>query len=73
MDSYEVIIPKGIDSMCCGMVFDSRGFCDSASGQLDKLQAALATASERGKLPIVCDTSPCLQVSQRVPGVANLS
>ena len=58
---YEVILPKNLDGMCCGMVFDSRGFRDVGYGQLEGMQSALMEASERGRVPIVCDTSPCLQ------------
>jgi len=58
---YEVVVPEGIGGLCCGMVFDSRGFSDVGGSQLESLQTALLDASERGKLPIVCDTSPCLQ------------
>ena len=48
--------------MCCGMIFDSRGFRQVGGNQLDILRrSALLEASEGGKLPIVCDTSPCLQ------------
>ena len=58
---YEVVVPKGIDSLCCGMIFDSRGFKSAGGTQMGGLEAALLEASEHGKLPIVCDTSPCLQ------------
>merc|ERR1719502_1148621 len=43
------------------MIFDSRGFRDVGGSQLDDLTKALLEASERGRVPIVCDTSPCLQ------------
>jgi len=58
---YEVIVPQGIESMCCGMIMDSRGFRGVGGDQSSSLQAALLEASDRGRLPIVCDTSPCLQ------------
>merc|ERR1719440_960072 len=40
---------------------DSRGFRGVGGDQSSSLQAALLEASDRGRLPIVCDTSPCLQ------------
>jgi len=58
---YEVIVPEGVSSMCCGMIMDSRGFREVGGGQATSLQRAVSHASERGKIPIVCDTSPCLQ------------
>jgi len=58
---YEVVVPEGISSMCCGMIMDSRGFRGVGGSQSSSLQQAVLDASERGKIPIVCDTSPCLQ------------
>ncbi|GBG00279.1 glycolate dehydrogenase, partial [Raphidocelis subcapitata] len=57
---YEVIYPQGLDSQCCGMMFNSRGLKDAAAKKGAELEAALMEASEGGKIPIVCDTSPCL-------------
>ena len=57
---YEVVYPEGLSSSCCGMMFNSRGFKDAAAKKGSELEAALLKASENGKYPIVCDTSPCL-------------
>lgn len=57
---YEVIVPKGINASCCGMMFSSRGFAPAAATKMAELEKSLLDASEGGKLPIVCDTSPCL-------------
>eukprot|EP00775_Hariotina_reticulata_P006936 gene6936-7154_t len=57
---YEVILPKNLSSQCCGMMFNSRGLKDAAAAKGSQLEQALMEASEGGKLPIVCDTSPCL-------------
>jgi hypothetical protein len=53
-------VPKGINSSCCGMMFSSRGFAPAAATKMAELEKSLLDASEGGKLPIVCDTSPCL-------------
>ena len=37
---YEVIVPPGIESMCCGMIMDSRGFRGVGGEQSSSLQAA---------------------------------
>ena len=58
---YDVVLPKGLSSACCGMVFDSRGYRDVGAAQASALEALLLEASDDGRLPIVCDTSPCLQ------------
>ena len=56
----EVIYPEGMDGLCCGMAFSSKGFVDAGKLASDKLEAALMKASENGKYPIFCDMSPCL-------------
>ena len=58
---YSLVIPDGLSDLCCGMMFDSRGFGEAADVKAKQLEAALLRASENGKLPIVCDTSPCLK------------
>ena len=57
---YEVVYPKEISGACCGMIFNTRGFATAASKKMSALEASLLEASEGGKLPIICDTSPCL-------------
>ena len=58
---YEVVLPQQLSSACCGMAFDSRGYRDVGDAQASALEALLLEASDDGRLPIVCDTSPCLQ------------
>ena len=57
---YNIIIPKGIESQCCGMAFQSKGQFDAAEKKANDLNSLLMEASQNGALPIVCDTSPCL-------------
>lgn len=57
---YEVIYPEGLSSSCCGMMFNSRGFKAAAEKKAGELESAILKASENGKYPVVCDTSPCL-------------
>lgn len=52
--------PPRFPCSCCGMMFNSRGFKDAAAKKGSELEAALLKASENGKWPVVCDTSPCL-------------
>ncbi len=58
--NFDVIYPKGLDNLCCGMAFSSKGFVEAGKLASDKLEAALTEASEGGKYPILCDMSPCL-------------
>lgn len=57
---YEVIFPKNLDGLCCGMIWESKGMPDVADEKLAELEKALSVASENGRWPVVCDQSPCL-------------
>lgn len=57
---YEVIFPANMEKLCCGMIWESKGMPDIADAKTAELEAALAVASDGGKLPVVCDQSPCL-------------
>ena len=57
---YDVIIPAGVDSLCCGMAFASKGLTEEAAARERTLNAALLTASNNGQYPVVSETSPCL-------------
>lgn len=56
-----VVLPKPLDGLCCGMPFSSKGYKDNAKRKSDELEAALLKASDGGKLPILCETSPCVK------------
>ncbi len=57
---YEVILPKGMEGLCCGTIWESKGMPEVADRKLRELEAALWEASEQGKYDVVCDQSPCL-------------
>ena len=57
---WEIIFPDGMDNLCCGMIWASKGMPDIADRKTAELEAALAVASQGGKYPVVCDQSPCL-------------
>jgi D-lactate dehydrogenase len=57
---YEVIYPQGVSSLCCGMMFNSRGLKEPAQLKAAEMEAAIVAASDGGKLPVLLDTSPCL-------------
>ena len=57
---YEVIFPEGLEKMCCGTIWESKGMLDIADRKTAELDEALWQASEHGRYPIVCDQSPCL-------------
>lgn len=57
---FEVVFPKGMDKLCCGMIWESKGMPDIADAKTAELEAALWEASEHGTIPVLCDQSPCL-------------
>lgn len=57
---YQVIFPKNMGHLCCGTIWESKGFIEEADRKTAELEAALWKASEGGKYPVVCDQSPCL-------------
>ena len=57
---YEVIFPEGLEKMCCGTIWESKGMLDIADRKTAELDDALWQASEHGKYPVMCDQSPCL-------------
>ena len=63
---YEVIFPKGMEKMCCGQIWESKGMLDIADRKSAELEAALWEASEQGKYPVLCAQSPCLHRMKKV-------
>ena len=57
---FQIIYPEKMDSLCCGMLFSSKGYVEAGKQASDTLKAALTKASENGKYPILCDMTPCL-------------
>jgi D-lactate dehydrogenase len=70
---FQVIIPEKLDRLCCGMPFESKGYFRQAEEKLKELEHKLLSASERGRYPILCDTSPCLyRMRQHMTSELNL-
>ncbi len=55
---FEVISPD-LTGECCGMPFNSKGMFDQANQKRNSLLDKLHKLSEKGKHPILIDTSPC--------------
>ena len=56
---FRVILPEGVDGLCCGQSFESKGLQDVADSKAAELEAALLQASDHGRIPIVMDASTC--------------
>jgi D-lactate dehydrogenase len=63
---YEVIFPEGMEKMCCGQIWESKGMLDIADRKSAELETALWKASEEGKYPVLCAQSPCLHRMKKV-------
>ena len=63
---YEVIFPEGMEKMCCGQIWESKGMLDIAHRKSAELESALWKASEEGKYPVLCAQSPCLHRMKKV-------
>ncbi len=57
---FEAVIPGNIAGLCCGKAFQSQGLFDQASSCARELNEVLLRATEGGRWPVMCDTSPCL-------------
>jgi len=57
---YEIIFPRHMEKLCCGLCFESKGLLEHADKKAIELEKALKISSEGGKYPILCDTSPCV-------------
>lgn len=68
---FTVRIPEQIGDLCCGKAFETKGFVSQARMKLKGLESALRAASDNGRHPILCDTSPCLaRMKKEIPGLA---
>ncbi len=54
-----MIIPKSIDSLCCGTPFQSKGYNDAYRDMIEQTINELYVETDGGKIPVVVDTSPC--------------
>ncbi|EGB14171.1 D-lactate dehydrogenase (cytochrome) [Pseudodesulfovibrio mercurii] len=57
---YEVIFPEGMKNLCCGKAYETKGMSEEADRKSDELGESLLKATENGRWPVLCDTSPCL-------------
>jgi D-lactate dehydrogenase len=62
----DVVFPRGLEGLCCGMAFESKGFPAEAERKLRELEAALLEASDGGRHPVLFDTSPCAYRAKRL-------
>ena len=66
---YDVLFPPRLEGLCCGLTFESKGFLELADAKARELESALREVSDGGRVPILCDTSPCVQRMKATLGV----
>ncbi|WP_457948688.1 FAD-binding and (Fe-S)-binding domain-containing protein [Pseudarthrobacter sp. alpha12b] len=57
----QITVPEGIDSLCCGTPWKSKGFSQGYEAMTVKVLDRLYEASGRGALPVVCDAASCTE------------
>jgi len=57
----ELSTPDDIPSLCCGTPWKSKGLTDGYAVMKAKVAASLHRATDRGRLPVVCDASSCTE------------
>ncbi len=63
---YGIVFPRGMHNLCCGTPWESKGMAAIADRKSAELEKALLAASDNGRYPILCDTSPCLYRMRKV-------
>ncbi|PKU26583.1 FAD-binding and (Fe-S)-binding domain-containing protein [Telmatospirillum siberiense] len=63
---FDVVVPEGLDALCCGLSFESKGLEEEAGRKGEEMALAILAASENGRLSVVMDASPC---SLRMKGI----
>ena len=61
----DVVFPKNMERLCCGMPFESKGFFEQADKLNKELEAELRSCGNNGEFPIICETSPCLYTMKK--------
>jgi D-lactate dehydrogenase len=58
--------PEAISSMCCGMVWRSKGLTEGFAQMRSRVLPPLWEASRGGELPVVCDGASCTEGLQQM-------
>ena len=56
-----LVVPPEIDSLCCATPWSSKGMTRGYDTMSARVIPALLTASDNGRLPIICDASSCTE------------
>ncbi len=56
---YEVLFPKNLNNLCCGLSFTSKGFKEIGDAKLSELINELKIITNNFELQVLSDMSPC--------------
>ncbi|WP_363331375.1 FAD-linked oxidase C-terminal domain-containing protein [Microbacterium sp.] len=57
----QVRTPEDLPALCCGTPWKSKGLSDGYKTMTEKVSASLLSATDGGRLPVVCDASSCTE------------
>ncbi|WP_324650257.1 FAD-binding and (Fe-S)-binding domain-containing protein [Georgenia sp. H159] len=67
-------VPAGIDGLCCGTVWESKGLTAGAAAMAARVAASVWELTDGGRLPLVCDATSCTHglesIGARLTGTA---
>lgn len=61
----QVIIPEGIEALCCGQLFSSKGFNMAYASKCNETIRKLWQITNEGRVPVVLDVTSCSQTLQK--------
>ena len=67
----QVIIPQGIEALCCGQLFSSKGFNMAYASKCNETIEKLWKITNEGRVPVVLDVTSCSQTLQKCRPVLN--
>ncbi|OJV83426.1 MAG: FAD-binding oxidoreductase [Cellulomonas sp. 73-92] len=56
-----LLVPEGVDSLCCGTPWSSKGLADGLAVMRRRTLDALRAATRDGALPVICDAASCTE------------
>ncbi|GAA3817273.1 FAD-binding and (Fe-S)-binding domain-containing protein [Cellulomonas soli] len=56
-----LLVPEGIDALCCGTPWSSKGVAAGYAAMREKVLPVLRQATDGGRLPVVSDASSCTE------------
>lgn len=70
---YTPLFPQPSNNLCCGLSFESKGYPEAADEKMNQLSKALLDVSDNGRIPVICDNSPCSYQMIEKLNLTNLS